>query len=221
MSTSTGTKSSRKRRGDRNIKKHNTLACDNCRKTKTKCERDGEDAPCEPCKFQGVECHYSTPVKQRGPAKGYLRSLESRCYAAEAVLGILISLPDQRATDLLTELSDDRFVQNVLDQVNRGAFGLRGREPTLPELDLELKSSAGSSRDAPTYSDPFTHGPTNGWQNSVIDEFRAKDEGNHVEPFGRRSMVSTPATLTDDESPGHDTTVTDGETGRGKKTRKD
>jgi len=162
--------------------------------------------------------------------------LESRCYAAEAVLGILISLPDQRATDLLTELSDDRFVQNVLDQVNRGAFGLRGREPTLPELDLELKSSAGSSRDAPTClseshsrslclliqdSDPFTHGPTNGWQNSVIDEFRAKDEGNHVEPFGRRSMVSTPATLTDDESPGHDTTVTDGETGRGKKTRKD
>lgn len=222
MSTSTGT-GSRKRRGDPNVRRRNTRACDNCRVTKTKCERDEEDGQCDPCTFRGVECRFSAPTKQRGPKKGYLQILESRCHAAEAVLGILLSLPDQRAIGLLTELSKDLFVRSVLDQVNSSAFGPRGRQSTSPGLDLELKSAAGSSRETPTYVDPFTHGPTNGWQEVVIDKFRAKNEGSHVESFGRQSVVSTPSTLSDDESRGDDTTLTDEETdqGRRKKTRRD
>jgi len=221
MSTSTGTESSRKRGGDRDIRKRNTRACDNCRKTKSKCDRDDEDGPCDPCTFQGVECRFSTPTKQRGPKKGYLQVLESRCHAAEAVLGILLSLPDRRATSLLSELSEDLFVQSVLDQVNRSAFGPQGR-PTSPGLDLELNSSAGTSRDTLTYADPFTHGPTNGWQDAIIDRFRANDEEGRMESFGMQSTLSTPSTLTDDENHGQNTTLTDGEMDQGrKKTRRD
>jgi len=107
-------------------------------------------------------------------------------------------------------------VQSVLDQVNDSAFGPRGRESTSPGLDLELQSTAGSSRDILTYADPFTHGPTNGWQDAIIDRFKANNEGDPTKAFGMQSTVSTPSTLSDDENPDH-TTLTDEEANPGRK----
>lgn len=188
-----GAASSRKQKEGSNssIKRRTTRACDHCRRMKSKCE--GIDGSCVSCVMQGLECNFSAPTAKRGPAKGYLHALESHCHAVEALLGILLSLPDRRAITLLTELSDDPYARTVLDQVNASAFGYRGRELREPK--------ASASTDASTitvdYDDPFKHGPTNDWQDAVIDRFKSKGGGDNIEPFGRMSSVtSTPSTLT-------------------------
>jgi len=55
--------------------------------------------------------------------------MESRCHAVEAVLGILLGLPDQRAVSLLTELTEDPYLRSVVLQVNASAFGPRNWPP--------------------------------------------------------------------------------------------
>jgi hypothetical protein len=68
----------------------------------------------------------------------YLHALEERCHAIEAVVGILLSIPDQRAISLLSELSEDPFVRNVFEIVNNSSFGLRGRRPNVTDFDSPM-----------------------------------------------------------------------------------
>jgi len=117
----------------------------------------------------------------------YLHSLESRSHDAEAVLGILLSVPDQRATGLLSELSKDPFVQSVLDQVNNSAFGPRGRGSTVcPRFISRFLCLL--VQDA----DPFTGGPTNGWQDAIIDKIKAKNGGGDGESFATMQSTLSP-----------------------------
>jgi len=192
-------KGSQKQKDDSKFRKRSTRACDQCRKTKSKCERIAEDGPCESCTLQGLECNFSGPINKRGPAKGYLHAVETRCHAVEAVLGVLLGLPDQRAISLLTELSEDPYAARVLDQVNTSAFGSRGRN-SLPSVQDETSAepSKGSASD---YRDPFVHGPTNEWQDAVIETMKVEGSGDNLEPFGtRQSIPSTPSSVTHSSS---------------------
>jgi len=127
---------SRKKRDNLNTKQRSSRACDHCRKTKSKCERlSDQDGSCESCAILGLECYFSGPVKKRGPAKGYLHAIETRCHDVEAVLGILLGIPDQRAISLLTELCEDSYVRKVIDQVNTSAFGTLGRNSVAPNAE--------------------------------------------------------------------------------------
>jgi hypothetical protein len=79
--------------------------------------------------YEGVSYSTSPSIENLYVIHRYLHALEARSHAAEAVLGILMSIPDQRAISLLTEIAEDSFARSVLEQVNNGVFGLRGREP--------------------------------------------------------------------------------------------
>jgi len=130
---------------DKSKKFRSSRACDNCRKSKTKCEQADEDGSCHYCVTMQLECHFTMPASKRGPAKGYLQALETRCHNVEAVLGILLALPDERATSLLTELSDDPYARRILDQVNTSAFGPSGRASIPETLKPNLQSSSAES----------------------------------------------------------------------------
>ena len=62
------------------------------------------------------------------PFNRYLHALEERCHSTEALIGILLSILDRRATSLLSEISEDPFLRNVLELVNNSSFGLSGRQ---------------------------------------------------------------------------------------------
>jgi len=175
-----------KKKDDLLIKRRSTIACDRCRRTKYKCERVSDDGPCESCAVQHLDCHFSPPSTKRGPAKGYLHALEARCHAVEAILGILLSIPDERAVNLLTELAEDSFAKDVLEQVNNSRFGLRGRL-TGEESQASTSSESASLGDV---VDPFKDGPTNQWQDALITK-HIKQRKQAVQPYGLLSSSDT------------------------------
>jgi len=113
MTPSTATTPAQPPHKRKKIKRRSTRACDNCRKTKSKCEvTDGNDS-CDHCTMMQLECRFTGPTTKRGPAKGYLQAVEARCHDVEAVLGILLGLPDERAISLLEDLADDPYARRV------------------------------------------------------------------------------------------------------------
>lgn len=68
--------------------------------------------------------------------------LELRCHSAEAILAILMAIPDQRAVGLLTELSEDTNIRSILDRIRGGAFGLQSTNPTPQNASAETSGGA-------------------------------------------------------------------------------
>jgi len=203
MTPSTTTTPAELPRKRKKIKRRTTRACDNCRKTKTKCEVTGGSDSCDYCAMMQLECRFTGPTTKRGPAKGYLQALEARCHNVEAVLGILLSLPDERAISLLEDLADDPYARGVLEQVNTSAFGPSGREAMMEssQSNPNQPASADSSTDPSDRANPFVSGPTNAWQDLVISEFPSEYSGERPEPFGMRRYPSpTPSTSFDDQT---------------------
>ncbi|KAJ6591310.1 hypothetical protein DFH09DRAFT_825847, partial [Mycena vulgaris] len=60
-------------------------ACDQCRKSKCKCERGTGDA-CRSCVLLGTECTFLGPSRKRGPPKGYIDAIEARLHQTEALV---------------------------------------------------------------------------------------------------------------------------------------
>jgi hypothetical protein len=100
------------------------VACDQCRKSKCKCERTaGDGESCKNCvmmntrtsisltlasKFphsNSVACTFLGPSRKRGPPKGYIDAIEARLHQTEALLGIMIGSNDERARTLLEDLA--------------------------------------------------------------------------------------------------------------------
>jgi len=104
----------------------------------------------------------------------------------EAVLGILLGLPDQRVVNLLVELAEDSYLSVILEQVNVSSFGARRRLPI-------VAGQTDTARRAKEPPNPFIHGPTNDWQDSIIYKMGLRNgEEENVEPFGMRpSLMST------------------------------
>jgi len=170
----------------------NRTACDRCRRTKYRCERVSDDGPCESCAAQDLDCHFSPPSTKRGPAKGYLHALEARCHAMEAVLGVFLSIPDERAVTLLTELAEDPFVKDVLERVNNSQFGPRGR-PIAEELQADPSCEPAPSGDV---VDSFKDGPTDQWQDALITKHIKQSMSGEqaVQPYGLLSSSDTAST---------------------------
>lgn len=71
-----------------------------------------------------------------------MRALEERCHAVEALIGILLSIPDERAVSLLSELAEHPYARSMLERVNESAFGMRGRVEAAAKLsEAELNNS--------------------------------------------------------------------------------
>ncbi|KAH9833806.1 fungal-specific transcription factor domain-containing protein [Rhodofomes roseus] len=111
-------------------RRRSTRACDQCRRTKSKCERDkGGPArkPCRGCIALGLPCTYAGPSHKRGPPKGYILAIERRLHQVEALLGTIIGSEDQRARGLIQDLSQDELARQIIQRVDVGPFGPKGR----------------------------------------------------------------------------------------------
>lgn len=72
-----------------------------------------------------------------------MHALEERCHAVEALVGILLSIPDKRAVSLLSEIAEHPYARDVLEAINNSAFGMRRRSDAAARLsEAELLNSA-------------------------------------------------------------------------------
>ncbi|KZV76951.1 hypothetical protein PENSPDRAFT_741072 [Peniophora sp. CONT] len=110
-------------------RKRSSRACDQCRKTKSKCERfDGPDTePCKSCSLAGVACTFLGPSFKRGPPKGYIHAIEQRWHQVESILGAILGSPDPQVQALIDNIKTDDLARDILNRVDAGPFGPTGR----------------------------------------------------------------------------------------------
>lgn len=134
-------------------RKRSSRACDQCRKTKSKCEPSPVSRSCRSCAASGNTCTFLGPSYKRGPPKGYIQAIEQRWHQVEALLGAVIASPDSRVQELLTVIREDDFAREILDRVDTGPFGPSGRLTQATGATKEdfvaciFRSNEGSARD--------------------------------------------------------------------------
>ncbi|GJE87494.1 Zn(2)-C6 fungal-type domain-containing protein [Phanerochaete sordida] len=170
-------------------RRRSTRACDQCRRTKSKCERSDVDNVCRACSAMGVSCTYVGPSHKRGPPKGYILALERRLHQVEALLGTIISSDDPRARGLIQDLSRDQLAAHIIRRVKIGPFGPRGRlqQPFgSTKEDFLTAIMAGSGDDSPGRYGEENYAlvsPDRDWQ----DRLHA-----HLQPAPRQNNLQYP-----------------------------
>ncbi|KAI6047865.1 fungal-specific transcription factor domain-containing protein [Pisolithus marmoratus] len=130
-------------------RKRSSRACDQCRKTKSKCEPAHVPGSCRSCVVSG-----NRPSYKRGPPKGYIQAIEQRWHQVEALLGAIIACSDSRVQNLLAEIREDDLAREILDRVDTGPFGPSGRLTQATGATKEdflacvFRSNEGSAREA-------------------------------------------------------------------------
>ncbi|KDQ63123.1 hypothetical protein JAAARDRAFT_367704 [Jaapia argillacea MUCL 33604] len=109
------------------VRKRSSRACDQCRKTKSKCERSPAGGSCTNCATAGIDCTFLGPSYKRGPPKGYINAIEQRWHRVESILAAIISSEDPRAQGIVADLRMDDLARDILDSVEAGPFGASGR----------------------------------------------------------------------------------------------
>jgi len=110
------------------IRQRSSRACDQCRKLRTRCNRTHPSEPCINCVRRSFDCTSEGPEHKRGPPRGYLHALEDRLQGSEALLGVILSLPDQHVQQVLSALSHNSQANEILSRVDHSAFGPSGRK---------------------------------------------------------------------------------------------
>ncbi|KAG9314135.1 hypothetical protein JVU11DRAFT_4920 [Chiua virens] len=108
-------------------RKRSSRACDQCRKTKSKCEPSSTPGTCKGCALGGNVCTFLGPSYKRGPPKGYIQAIEQRWHQVESLLGSLLACQDRRVQDLLADIRQDELARDILNRVDTGPFGPSGR----------------------------------------------------------------------------------------------
>nr|GAT58093.1 predicted protein [Mycena chlorophos] len=88
---------------DRAIRRRSSKACDQCRKSKCKCEGAGPSSPCRNCASLKQDCTFLGPSRKRGPPKGYIDAIEARLHQTEALVGILLAAGGVRLSATIAE----------------------------------------------------------------------------------------------------------------------
>ncbi|KAF9486569.1 hypothetical protein BDN70DRAFT_870159 [Pholiota conissans] len=110
-------------------RKRSSRACDQCRKTKSKCERTkGDSKLCKSCALTGTACTFLGPSYKRGPPKGYIHAIEQRWHQVEALLGSILQCPDPRVQSIVSEMRQDDLAREILGRVDSGPYGPSGRK---------------------------------------------------------------------------------------------
>ncbi|KAJ7103261.1 fungal-specific transcription factor domain-containing protein [Mycena belliarum] len=107
-------------------RKRSSRACDQCRKTKSKCERIGNET-CKGCALAGTVCTFLGPSYKRGPPKGYIHAIESRWHQVESLLGAILQCPDSRVQGIVADMRTDDLAREILGRVDAGPYGPSGR----------------------------------------------------------------------------------------------
>ncbi|KAF8846123.1 hypothetical protein BDN67DRAFT_1064611 [Paxillus ammoniavirescens] len=108
-------------------RKRSSRACDQCRKTKSKCEPSSTPGTCKSCALGGNTCTFLGPSYKRGPPKGYIQAIEQRWHQVESLVGALLACPDRRVQDLFADIRQDDLAREILNRVDTGPFGPSGR----------------------------------------------------------------------------------------------
>ncbi|KAF9225551.1 hypothetical protein BS17DRAFT_751446 [Gyrodon lividus] len=108
-------------------RKRSSRACDQCRKTKSKCEPSSTPGTCKSCALGANACTFLGPSYKRGPPKGYIQAIEQRWHQVESLVGALLACPDRRVQDLLADIRQDDLAREILNRVDTGPFGPSGR----------------------------------------------------------------------------------------------
>ncbi|KIL66147.1 hypothetical protein M378DRAFT_75687 [Amanita muscaria Koide BX008] len=164
---------------EKTVRRRSSKACDQCRKSKCKCERTTPGEPCKSCIMLGVACTFLGPSRKRGPPKGYIDAIEARLHQTEALLGILISASDSRAQTLLRDLAKDPLAREIINRVDNSPYGVKGRKRddsggnTGPKSRFSHITAAsnsdndiGDAEDSSKFDLTSTH-PSNEWQDKV------------------------------------------------------
>ncbi|EJD03824.1 uncharacterized protein FOMMEDRAFT_19176, partial [Fomitiporia mediterranea MF3/22] len=105
-------------------KKRSSRACDQCRRTKSKCRKPVDPSkPCSNCVIAGLTCTFQGPSYKRGPPKGYISAIEQRLHQVEAVLGAIINANDPRSQEVISALKTDDIAKEIIDRVDHGPYG--------------------------------------------------------------------------------------------------
>ncbi|KAF7330022.1 Zn(2)-C6 fungal-type domain-containing protein [Mycena kentingensis (nom. inval.)] len=143
-------------------------ACDQCRKSKCKCERTAPDAPCRSCVMLKLDCTFLGPSRKRGPPKGYIDAIEARLHQTEALVGILLAAGgvkiigasdddvedgrgrnvDERAAGLMADLATDPVAKAILVRIDLSTYGPAGRKAAVGPSSGR-NSASGSGRGSP------------------------------------------------------------------------
>ncbi|KAH0581073.1 hypothetical protein H2248_012207 [Termitomyces sp. 'cryptogamus'] len=162
------------------VRRRSSKACDQCRKSKCKCERPSPSEPCKSCVMLGTPCTFLGPSRKRGPPKGYIDAIEARLHQTEALLGILISSNDVRAQSLLRDIGKDAFAKEIINRVDNSPYGAKGRKRDgdfKPRSSHHLSSSESLlTLRSGTLDLTSTH-PSNEWQDRVSAMLASLDTG--------------------------------------------
>ncbi|KAI0088316.1 fungal-specific transcription factor domain-containing protein [Irpex rosettiformis] len=170
--SSSGVEASGNKAGDKQVRRRSSKACDQCRKSKCKCERSSPAEPCKNCILLGTACTFLGPSRKRGPPKGYIDAIEARLHQTEALVGILLASKDSRAKSLLEDLSEDSLAKEIIDRVNNSPYGHKGRK---------RGGNSGASRTKTTPSSepkednpPPPAQPIHEWQDTVTSHLNSR-----------------------------------------------
>ncbi|KAI0365000.1 hypothetical protein BV20DRAFT_1103242 [Pilatotrama ljubarskyi] len=155
-----------KQQAEKQIRRRSSKACDQCRKSKCKCERSSPQEPCRNCVMLGTECTFLGPSRKRGPPKGYIDAIEARLHQTEALIGILLSSKDSRAKTVLEDLAQDPLAKEIITRVDNSPYGFKGRSRGA-EAPTSRSRPPPDQRDGDGNTVHATH-PSNEWQDQVI-----------------------------------------------------
>ncbi|KAF9563839.1 hypothetical protein CPC08DRAFT_721409 [Agrocybe pediades] len=161
---------------DRAVRRRSSKACDQCRKSKCKCERTGPSEPCKNCIMLSTPCTFLGPSRKRGPPKGYIDAIEARLHQTEALLGIMLATPDPRAQSLLRDIGKDPLAKEIISRVDNSPYGTKGRKREDIALSIggKIRSAHSSETSLPGQTktesgvlDITSTHPSNEWQDKV------------------------------------------------------
>ncbi|KAH9474654.1 Nitrogen assimilation transcription factor nit-4 [Psilocybe cubensis] len=198
---------------DRTVRRRSSKACDQCRKSKCKCERSGPSEPCKNCIMLGTACTFLGPSRKRGPPKGYIDAIEARLHQTEALLGIMLASADPRAQTLLRDIGKDPLAKEIITRVDNSPYGVKGRKREDIALSIGGKIRSGHSSEtslpgqakteSATIDLTSTH-PSNEWQDKVSKMLNAVASSSSSENNADNRPASTPKSHSSDEHPSPD-----------------
>ncbi|KAA1474412.1 hypothetical protein DENSPDRAFT_328671 [Dentipellis sp. KUC8613] len=166
---------------DKVVRRRSSKACDQCRKSKCKCERSSEHEPCKSCVMLGTACTFLGPSRKRGPPKGYIDAIEARLHQTEALIGILLAANDVRAKGILEDLSQDKLARDIIARVDNSPYGIKGRSrgaeapgsgKDIGKTKAQMQASGTDGKDDESPPLQSTH-PSNEWQDRVIAQINS------------------------------------------------
>ncbi|KAI0694111.1 fungal-specific transcription factor domain-containing protein [Cytidiella melzeri] len=178
------------RLGDKQVRRRSSKACDQCRKSKCKCERTSAAEPCKNCILLGTGCTFLGPSRKRGPPKGYIDAIEARLHQTEALVGILLASKDSRAKTLLEDLSEDTLAKEIIERVNNSPYGHKGRKRGVATAASKARPASSEPKDDNSAPSPVQSAhPTSEWQDMVTTHLNARAVKRNTalsdgDPFG-------------------------------------